>query len=120
MDVKRIDNSQSFQALNYECVAKSDRLHLYKHLKELKKLGERYNIRLISTFADAPGFSAIDVNVTPLKKGLSFWQKIFPPIGRSTFKAPQTPSVNNPNNLLNSVQKAIKNLTDKMEHRNIV
>ncbi len=117
MEIKRIDNNQSFKALNFSNVTAFDRKYLKKDFYALMKLGEKYNIRLTSTYSDIPDFSAIDIDVRPLKKdNLKFWQKIFPPTGRSSFKTGYT-YIDDPlkPSILNSVNEAIKNLCSKLE-----
>ena len=117
MEIKRINNTQSFKALNFNNVTVFDRQYVKKDFKELMKLGEKYNIRLTSVYSDVPDFSAIDIDVKPLKKdNLKFWQKILTPTGRSSFKTgyvyidePLKPSI------LDSVNEAIKNLCSKLE-----
>ncbi|MBP3847500.1 hypothetical protein J6I39_07090 [bacterium] len=116
MEVKRINRNQSFKALNFNNVNVFDRQYIKNDFKELKKLGEKYNIRLTSVYSDVPDFSAIDIDVKPLNKdNLKFRQKIFPPTGRSTFKTGYIyidetlkPSI------LDSVNDAIKNLCRKI------
>jgi len=102
------NNTQNFQALNYHNVSAADRIFIRKDLRKLRELGEQYNIRLTSSYADVENFSAIDVDVKPLSKHLSFWRKIFPPIGHSTFQPNKT-------SILESVQKAIKDLAGKQK-----
>ncbi len=116
MEIKRINRNQSFKALNFNNVTVFDRQYIKNDFKELKKLGEKYNIRLTSVYSDVPDFSAIDIDVKPLNKdNLKFLQKIFPPTGRSTFKTGYIyidetlkPSI------LDSVNDAIKNLCRKI------
>ncbi len=105
------NNTQNFQALNFYNVSTKDRIFVKKDFKKLQELGEKYNIRLTSTYADVPGFSAIDIDVKPLNKNLSFLRKLFPPMGRSTFQA-------NKNSILESVNEAISDLTNKTARRN--
>lgn len=107
MNVGKIDNSQSFQALNFSNVSTADRIFIKNDFKKLQELGEKYNIRLTSTYAGIPNYSAIDIDVKPLNKNLSFFRKFFPPIGRSTFQSGKT-------SILDSVQSAINDLTQKI------
>lgn len=106
MNITPINSNQSFQALNYHNVSGADRIFIRKDLRKLRELGQQYNIRLISSYADVENFSAIDVDVKPLSKDLSFWRKLFPPIGHSKFQP-------NKNSILGSVQDAIKDLAGK-------
>jgi len=106
MNVTPINSNQSFQALNFSNVSTADRIFIRKDFKKLQELGEKYNIRLTSSYAGVPNFSAIDVDVRPLKQNLSFWKRLFPPTGRSTFTT-------NENSILDSVRNAIKDLAVK-------
>lgn len=90
MNIGKIDNAQSFQALNFKNVSTADRKFIIKDFKELQKLGKKYNIRLTSTYAEVFGFNVIDIDVKPLSKDLSLWKKLFPPIERRTYEADGT------------------------------
>ena len=81
-------------------------------------LGDNYDIRMTSTYADAPGMRAIDIDVRPLKKGLNFIQKLFRPIGRATFQADITSAGQaEKSSIVLSVEDAIINLGKKLASR---
>ncbi len=113
MNIQSVKNNQNFQGLNFKNVCNNDRIFVKKDFKDLKYLGERYDIKLTSTYADIPGFSAIDIDVTPLKNTLSFWERLFPPVGRSTFKKSNDIGKQQNISIVDSVHEAIDNLTKK-------
>ena len=78
-------NRQNFKSLNYTNVSTLDRTFIKNNFSELKKLGERYDIRLTSSYSNIPGFNAIDIDIKPLKKGMSFIKSLFRPTGYSSF-----------------------------------
>ena len=108
--------SPAFKGLDFTNVTVFDREnYVKKDLKILKELGTLYDIRLTSTYSDVPDFSAIDIDVKPLKEGLNFFERLFCPTGRATFKTgyvhidePLKPSITG------SVNIAIKDLVKKI------
>lgn len=110
MNIGKIDCNQSFQALNFNNVSTVDRNFIKKDFKKLKELGKEYDIRLTSVYSNSPDGEIIDVDVKPLNKNLSFWEKLFPPIGRDSFFTNET-------SILESVYRAIKDLAYKIEKR---
>jgi len=111
MNISKINSNQSFQALNFQNVAEADRKFIKNNFKQLKELGEKYDIGFVSTYADVPGHSAIDVSVKPLKENLNFWQRLFPPRGMSTFQT-------NKNSIFDAIDNAIADLLSKTSKRN--
>ena len=117
--MSNINGAISFKGLNYDNVTIYDReFFIKKDIKKLEELGKNYDIRLTSTYSDIPDFSAIDIDVKPLKDGLSFFKRLFRPIGKATFKTSnnyldesQKPSI------VNSIEEAIANLGKKMARR---
>jgi len=110
MNVGKIDNTQSFQGIDFRSVCKFDKTFIKKDLEKLHKLGEKYDIKLTSIYTNTLDFRVMDVDVKPLNKNLSFWEKFFPPIGRSTFHT-------NENSIIESVQNAIEDLALKIKNR---
>lgn len=114
-------SSQNFKALNINEVCAFDSKHVIRNsFKELKKLGEQYDISLISCYADSPEYLAIDVDVRPLRKGMGFIKSLFRPIGRSTFMAKYS-DINNLDNhndvFLKTVHNAIADLQRKISKK---
>lgn len=107
MNIGKIDNNQSFQALNFNNVCAKDRVFIKNDFKKLKELGEKYNIRLTSIYTNTFDFGVIDVDVKPLNKNVSFWQMLFPTIGRSTFHSDKM-------SIIDSIKSAIQDLAVKM------
>ena len=87
------------------------RKYIKNNFKQLKELGKKYDIEFVSTYADIPEFSAIDVSVKPLKENISFWQRLFPPRGMSTFQ-------NNKNSIFDAIDVAIADLLSKTSKKN--
>ena len=104
-------NSQAFRGLDYSNVSTKDRVFIKKEFKELRELGQHYDIRMVSTYANVPNMSAIDVDVKPLKDGLSIIQRILRPVGRAVF---QSDFAENKNSLVHTVEEAIEVLGKKM------
>lgn len=86
MQIQNINAAQSFKGLNYDDVSLRDKqLYIKGNLKGLNRLGQKCDIRLISCYSDVQGFSAIDIEVKPLKDGLSFFKRLFRPKVTSSF-----------------------------------
>ena len=86
MYIQNIGTRQGFKGLNYDNVSTEDRkLFIKGNLQGLNRLGQKCDIRLTSTYSDVPDFSAIDIEVKPLKEGLSFFKKLFLPKVTSSF-----------------------------------
>ena len=111
-------SQQNFRGLNYYNVSTADREHFVRNsFKELKALGEKYDIRLTSCYANIPGFSAIDIDVRPLKTGLNFIQKIFRPTGTNTFISGYSHPdevLTTKEDFMNAVHGAVQNLKDRV------
>ena len=107
MQVQKINNSQPFLGLNIHNVAISDRHIIHNDWKKLLELGEKYDITLTSTYADVPGFSAIDIDVRPLKDGLNFLQSLIRNTGRSTYQEQENKT------FMQAVHDAIDSLNKK-------
>lgn len=107
MNIGKIDNSQSFQALNFDNLCSFDKNFIKNDLKKLQQLGEKYNIKLTSVYANTAKFGIIDVDVKPLNENLSFWERLFPPIGRDTFHT-------NENSIMGTVKNAIQDMASKI------
>ena len=104
MQIYSVNNSQNFKGLDYKNVLANDKTIIEKELPKLKQLGEKYDIKLTSSFYEVPDFAAIDISVRPLKSALSLWQRIFGPVGKASFK---TGAENKEKTLSDSVEKAI-------------
>ena len=86
MQISTTNYAQNFKGLNFYNVSTIDREHFVRtSFKELQALGEKYDIRLTSCYANSPYLSAIEIDVKPLKKGLNFIQKLFRPTETKTF-----------------------------------
>ncbi len=87
MQIQNINAAQSFKGLNFDDVSTHDReLFIRGNLKGLNRLGQKCDIRLTSCYSDVPDFSAIHIEVKPLKDGLSFFKRLFRPNVQSMFK----------------------------------
>lgn len=104
----------SFKGLDYSNVSTADRDFVKKEFKKLNDLGKIYDIRLTSTYADIPYYAAIDVDVKPLKSSLKFFERLFCPIGRSTFQTFTHQDGSLKPSIVNSVREAIIDLGKKM------
>lgn len=81
----KISDSLSFKGLDYQKVSNRDRwLFIRKDYSELRNLGKKYDIKLttVNNLLD-PCKSYIDIEVKPLKEGLSFFKRLFRPSGSS-------------------------------------
>ena len=109
----------SFKGLNYDYVSIYDReFYVKKELKMLEELGKKYDIRLTSSYADIPGFSAIDISVKPLKEGLNFFKRLFRPTGKAVYNIPNSSTSElQSHTLVESVEMAINDLGKIMAQR---
>jgi len=116
MNIQKITQAQAFRGLNIDNVSTEDReLFVKKDFSALKKLGEKYDIRLVSCYTDMPDMAGIDIDVKPLKEELSFLQRIFPPRGTNVFKTGYiTPNKANTPSIVDYVKEAISNLNIKL------
>ena len=108
--------SISFKGFDYTNVCNTDREKFIKpEFKTLETLGQYYDIKLTSTYADVPEFAAIDISVKPLKENLGFFRKLFRRTAVGTFQADCTK--NSPEasmSLAKSVEDVIVNLGKKL------
>ena len=119
MKVESLKSSPNFKSLNYNCVTNYERkLFIRSNFRELKELGEKYNITLTSCYADTPAISTIEIDVQPLKKGFGFLKRFFTPTGKSSFRTGYD-SIEEPEktkeDFMNSVYEAISDLKSKLK-----
>jgi len=108
-------NSLSFKGLDFRYVSEKDRqIFIRKNYSELRELGKKYDIRLVSVYDSNPNFEAIDIEVRPLKDGLSFFKKLFRPTGRSTLKTGYVSFDEQAPSITNYVKDAIADLGRKL------
>ena len=119
MNIASINPSQSFKGLNYENVSTVDRERFIRgNLKQLNEMGKNYDINVISLYTSDPNVSAVDIDVRPLKKGLNFFQRLFRPIGRSSFAvecAHLNEKLHVKEGFINAVHEAVKDLSKKIK-----
>jgi hypothetical protein len=108
MRISQINDSQRFNGFNMNNVMNTDREIIKKDFKVLEALGKKYDITLISTYGDVPGFSAIEIIVRPLKDGLSLFRRLFRPSASTTYQA----GISN-KTFLQTVDEAIEKLNKK-------
>ena len=120
MQVQPTNNcSQSFKGLNFTNVSTIDRELLIRgNMKKLKELGDKYDIRITSCYdASNPGATFVDIDVMPLGKTLSFFKKLFRPMGNSSFFAEETEATNKSDikaKFINAVKEAVADLGEKL------
>ena len=114
MEVNRIDSAQSFKGLNITKVAHKHRGFVRADLGELKKLGEQYDIKMKSCFNEEEYYDGIRIIVKPLKKNLSFLQRLKRPKGESIFYTESRMSEYRKNTtVIGQTKEAIDNLRKK-------
>ena len=87
MQIQKINGAQSFKGLDFDNVSATDKnLYIRGNLKGLNRLGQKCDIKLTSCYSDVPDFSAIQIEVKPLKDGLGFFKRLFRPYVQSMFK----------------------------------
>ena len=117
--MKVINSTINFKGLDYDYVSYYDRAFVIKNdMEQLKELGKSYDIKLVTSYADVPKYSGIDIYVRPLKNKLGFFQRLFRPVGKASFSIPSN-SVENLENIsiIKSVEDAIMDLGKKMAKR---
>ena len=108
-------NQQSFKRLNITNVSTWDRPFIKSDYRELKKLGEQYDIRLTSCYANDLSFDAIDIDIRPLKKGMNFIKSLFRPIGNSCFITETSENIlKSKEEFMQAVHEAIADLKNKV------
>ena len=108
-------NSVSFKGFDFRNVIMKDRVYIRNDFTKLLELGKKYDITLTSTYIDVPDFAAIDINVRPLKKDVSFFKKLFRPVSKKTFQIGDRENDMSANpSVLKFVEDAITNLNNKL------
>ena len=98
-------NSQNFKALNYSKVYGDGLKHVKKELPQLEKLGEKYDIKLSSSFDPLVDENLINVYVSKLNSKYNFIRELFSYRGHGCFR-----SNCHSESLLDVVNRAIKTL----------
>ena len=120
MRLNEVNSAQSFKGLNFYNVSAHDgKNYIKKNFSKLKELGKKYDIRFTSCYANLPNFSAIDIDVRPLKKGMSFFKSLFRPTGRSTFYSGEIRDdvIVQKDNFMELVDEAIADLARKTANK---
>lgn len=108
-------NQQNFRGLNFTNVSTLDRPFIKNNFRELKQLGEQYDIRFTSCYANDPSFDAIDIDIRPLKKGMGFIKSLFRPMGTSCFIAETSANLlKSKEGFMQAVHEAIADLKNKV------
>ena len=85
MKINDIGQNQNFKSLNIENIRHRDRKFIRIHLKELKKIGQNYDITLKYDFDYESGKHYIGIKVKDLKEKFNFIKRFFRPSGKSKY-----------------------------------
>jgi len=109
--------SQTFKGVDFKSVTVFDRNDFIKgNMQQLNELGKNYDIELTSCYTKDPNTRAIDIMVRPLKDKLSFFQRLFRPIGRSSFETELfiVSSIKSRAEFIDAIHRAIADLSKKV------
>ena len=105
MQISSVNNTPNFGKFNMPKVLYEDGYKLVKNeLPELKQLGEKYDINLLSEYVRLLDTEFLTAIVTPLNANSSFWSKLF---GKKGIKVVDTI---NCSSAVNMVEQAITKL----------
>lgn len=111
MKITTDNHQQSFKALNINNLCVSNRHFIRKYeLERLQDIGKNFDISLTSIYEGVKGYEAIEIDVKPLRKNLSFFKKFMRPVGRSTYILDEN------NSIIESANEAIANLCHLLQN----